>query len=117
MRGVAHAERDALDEALRIASTANDRSWNGHGQATIEDGFLWNVPIFGVFSPILDGIAPGLGSSRISSGTGTFAISNSVVHTRDMQVRAPAFRLAYKGSVDLDGELDATAEAVARPSR
>jgi hypothetical protein len=97
---------------ITSASTANDRSWNGHGEAAIEDGFLWNVPIFGVFSPILDGIAPGLGSSRITSGGGTFKIVNSVVETRDMQVRAPAFRLAYKGTVDLDGKLDARAEAM-----
>jgi hypothetical protein len=64
------------------ANTSNDRSWNGYGAATLKDGFLWNVPIFGVFSPILDGIAPGLGSSRISSGSGTFNIKESVVHTQ-----------------------------------
>src|SRR5690606_29693953 len=49
---------------------------------------------------------------RISSGSGTFNITNSVVHTRDMQVRATAFRLGYRGQVDLDGNLDATVEAL-----
>ena len=107
MEGTLHGEL-----IITHANTSNDRSWNGYGTATINDGFLWNVPIFGVFSPILDGIAPGLGSSRISSGGGTFNIQNSVVHTRDMQVRAPAFRLAYKGQVDLDGNLEATTEAM-----
>ena len=102
-----------LDGELVITSpnSANDRSWNGYGQATIRDGFLWNVPVFGIFSPVLDGIAPGLGSSRVSSGGGTFTITNSVVYTRDMQVKAPAFRLSYKGEVDLDEKLDAAVEA------
>ena len=79
--------------------------------ASIRDGFLWNVPVFGIFSPVLDGIAPGLGSSRVSSGGGTFTITNSVVYTRDMQVKAQGFRLGYKGEVDLDGRLDAAVEA------
>ena len=97
---------------ITSANTKNDRTWNGFGHANLEDGFLWNVPIFGVFSPILDGIAPGLGGSRISSGSGTFNVTNSVIHTSDMQVRAAAFRLAYKGQVDLDGNLDANVEAL-----
>ena len=106
LEGILHGEL-----IITFANTSNDRSWVGVAQATIEDGYLWSVPVFGVFSPILDGIAPGLGTSRIKSGTGTFTIQNSVVHTRDMQVRAPAFRLAYEGQVDLDGNLDATVEA------
>jgi hypothetical protein len=67
--------------------------------------------VFGIFSPVLDGIAPGLGSSRVGSGGGTFTITNSVVFTRDLQVKAPTFRLGYKGEVDLDGRLDAVVEA------
>ena len=102
-----------LDGELIItsANSSNEKSWNGYGKATMTDGFLWNVPVFGIFSPVLDGIAPGLGSSRISSGSGTFTITNSVVYTRDMQVRAPTFRLGYKGQVDLDGRLEAVVEA------
>ncbi|HEX7859894.1 MAG TPA: hypothetical protein VF773_06200 [Verrucomicrobiae bacterium] len=102
-----------LDGELVItsANSSNDRSWNGYGSANMRDGFLWNVPIFGIFTPVLDGIAPGLGSSRVTAGSGTYTITNSVVYTRDMQVRAPAFRLGYQGSVDLDGNLSAEVEA------
>jgi hypothetical protein len=106
MEGTLHGEL-----IITSANSKNDRSWTGFGNATIEDGYLWNVPVFGVFSPILDGVMPGLGASRIKSGGGTFEITNSVVYTRDMQVRAPAFRLGYKGQVDLEGKLDATVEA------
>ena len=113
LTGQTNAPEGLLDGELIItsANSANDRSWNGYGHANIRDGFLWNVPVFGIFSPVLDGIAPGLGSSRVSSGGGTFTITNSVVYTRDMQVRAQGFRLTYKGQVDLEGKLEALVEA------
>lgn len=96
---------------IASANSGSDRSWNGYGSANLQDGFLWDVPVFGIFTPVLNGIAPGLGTSRVSAGSGTFTITNSVVYTRDMQVRAQGFRLGYKGRVDIDGNLDAVAEA------
>jgi hypothetical protein len=47
----------------------------------------------------------------VSRGAGTFRIENGRIHTKDMEVRAPAFRLRYDGTVDFDGNLDATVEA------
>lgn len=93
------------------ANSANTNSWNGYGQAVLSDGFLWNVPVFGVFTPVLDAAVPGASMSRVTSGQGNFSITNSVVHTRDLQVRTKAFRLNYDGSVDLRGKLDALVEA------
>jgi hypothetical protein len=98
---------------LVITSARSDdmKSWDGHGTASLSDGFLWSVPVFGVLTPVLDAIVPGAAMSRVTSGNGNFSITNSVVHTRDMQVRTKAFRLNYKGSVDLDGALDALVDA------
>jgi hypothetical protein len=96
---------------ITSANTVSMQTWNGFGRATLQNGFLWSVPIFGLFSSTLDNVAPGLGSAPISSGAGTFTITNSVIYTRDLQVRAPAFRLDYKGNVDLDGKLDARVDA------
>lgn len=93
------------------AKTEDFKSWRGHGQGSLEDGFLWSIPLFGLFSEPLNAIAPGLGKSRVSSGGGTFRIEDGKVFTEDMEVRAPAFRLNYDGSVDFDGNLDATVEA------
>jgi hypothetical protein len=93
------------------ANSETIQSWKGHGEATVKNGFLWNMPIFGIFSGPLDAIVPGLGKSKISSGTGTFRIDDGKVYTKDMEVRAPAFRLKYNGSVDFDGNLDAKVEA------
>lgn len=93
------------------AHTDSLESWKGHGQAMMRDGFLWSIPIFGIFSGPLDSIVPGLGKSKIHRGEGTFRVDGGKVHTRDMEVRAPAFRLKYDGSVDFEGNLDAKVEA------
>jgi len=93
------------------ANSEDLKTWQGHGMGTVKNGFLWDIPVFGIFSPVLETVAPGLGRSKIYSGAGTFKIEDGVVHTKDMEVRAPAFRLRYDGSVDFDGNLDAKVEA------
>lgn len=102
-----------VDGTLEITSANSEdwKSWNGFGNATLRDGFLWDIPVFGMFTPMLEAISPGLGISKISSGSASFTITNSVISTRDLQVRAPAFRLRYEGEVDFDGKLQAKMEA------
>ena len=56
-------------------------------------------------------MAPGLGSSRVSGATATFTLTNSVIHTDDMEIRSPAMRLAYQGAIDFKGRVDAHVEA------
>lgn len=116
--------RDLLPEATNrlegtlqgtlIVTEANSKeitTWKGHGDGVLKNGFLWDIPIFGIFSKPLDAVAPGLGKSKISGGAGTYRIENGKVYTKDMEVRAPAFRLKYDGTVDFDGNLDAKVEA------
>jgi hypothetical protein len=93
------------------ADTESFKSWKGHGHATLKDGFLWDIPVFGIFSGPLDAVMPGFGKSKIHSGKGTFRVEDGKIITKDMDVRAPAFRLNYNGSVDFDGNLDAKVEA------
>jgi hypothetical protein len=97
-----------------VISSANSRdmnSWQGHGQVRLHDGFLWEIPIFGIFSPVLDAIIPGLGNSPVSAGTATFEIRNSVLRTSNLELRSPALRLQYYGSVDYEGHVDARMQA------
>ena len=102
-----------LNGALVIteANSESLESWKGHGQADVRDGFLWAMPIFGIFSGPLDAVVPGLGRSKIHRGDGTFRVEGGKVRTEDMEVRAPAFRLKYDGTVDFEGNLDAKVEA------
>jgi hypothetical protein len=36
---------------ITSANTTNIESWSGFGHAALKDGYLWSIPIFGVFSP------------------------------------------------------------------
>lgn len=96
-----------LDEA----HSWDTNSWRGHGRLVLREGFLWDTPVFGVFSPIFEGISPGLGQTRFSHGEAHFVVTNSVARTENLEVRSPAIRLKYSGTVALDTHLDARMEA------
>ena len=81
------------------------------GNADLKDGLIWEIPIFGIFSPILNTISPGLGNTPANAATGTFLIKNGVVGSDDLEIRSPAMRLEYHGSVDLQGQVNARVEA------
>jgi len=93
------------------ANTAEIRKLDGYGIVRLRDGLIWDIPLFGVFSPVLDGVVPGLGSSRASAGACTFTITNGLISSDDLEIRSPAMRLLYRGSSDLDGRVNARVEA------
>jgi len=103
----------ALTGSLTItnANTADWKSWNGYGNAQLRDGLIWDTPIFGMMSPILNTVMPGIGNSRASEAGGTFSISNSVIHTSDLDIRASGMRLIYNGTVDFQTRVNARVEA------
>jgi hypothetical protein len=96
---------------LDRAYSWDTNSYHGHGQLNLREGFLWDTPAFGVFSPIFEGISPGLGQTRFSSGEAHFVTTNSVFRTDDLEVRSSSVRLRYTGTVGLDTRLDARMEA------
>jgi hypothetical protein len=70
--------------------------------------------MFGVFSPVLDSLAPGLGlgNSRASEGSASFIITDGVAKTDDLMIRASMMRLQYWGTLDIkNNRLDARAQA------
>jgi hypothetical protein len=93
------------------ANTKDWSGWQGHGRAKLRDGLLWEIPVFGIFSPVLDGIVPGMGSSRVSDASAKFSITNSTILTDDLELRSTYMRLVYHGTVDFSGKLDARVEA------
>ncbi len=96
---------------VTAANSSDWKSWQGHGQAGLRDGLIWDVPLFGIFSAPLNAIAPGLGNSRASAGAATFTLTNSVIHTDDLEIHATGLRLQYRGTVDFQGQVNARAEA------
>jgi hypothetical protein len=93
------------------ANTADWQSWNGYGQAALRDGLIWDTPVFGIMSEAMNTIIPGIGNSRASEAAGTFRITNSVIHTRDLDIRASGMRLQYEGTVDFRTRVDARVQA------
>jgi hypothetical protein len=91
--------------------TSDPKSVVGDGRLEMRDGYLWGLPVFGLFSPMLDAISPGLGQMRFTSGTATYTMTHGLIQTRDLEMRSPTMRLAYGGTVDFEGKLDATMQA------
>lgn len=103
----------ALSGALEITSARADSldTWQGTGKLHLRDGVVWDIPIFGIFSPIFNAISPGLGQSRADEAVANFSIVNGTVISRDLVVRSPEFSMVYQGSVDFMGDVDARMQA------
>ena len=86
------------------ANSIQRQKLDGYGNLELHDGLIWDIPIFGIFSPVLNSITPGLGNSRATGGTCSFVISNGVMRSNDLEIRAPALRLAYRGALDIPAE-------------
>ena len=93
------------------ANTADMQSWQGFGEVRLVDGLLWDIPIFGLFSPVLNAINKDLGSSRAKEAKGTFILTNSVIYTKNLEIHSPPARLHYDGTVDFAGAVNANIEA------
>jgi len=102
-----------LEGKLSITSglAADMRSWVGSGEMKLEQGYLWNVPLFSILSPVLNVVSPGLGNSRGGRSHAAFLIHDGQAHTEDLRMQEPTMRLRYRGMVDLDGSLNARVEA------
>jgi hypothetical protein len=93
------------------ADVNNLNSWNGDGHIRLHEGLIWDIQIFGLLSPVLNTVFPGLGNSRAKEGKATFTMTNSVVFSKDLEIIANATRLHYDGRVDFDGNVSAKVEA------
>ncbi len=100
-----------LNLVITDADSEKPLSWNGYGDAQLRDGLIWAIPIFGVLSKPLDAIMPGVGNSRVSSASANFVIANSVIRSDDLEMRSPAMRLQYRGTVDFDRNVRARVTA------
>jgi len=83
------------------------RSWNGNGYAELRDGLLWNAPIFGFLSPVLNTISPGLGNNRATDALAHFEMTNGVAHADPLVIHTKTMELDYTGTVDLSGAVNA----------
>jgi hypothetical protein len=113
VRGKTNQLEGRLNGELTVfhANTADPLSWQGHGSVNLTNGLLWDLPIFGVFSPVLNAFVPGLGNSRARRAAATFTLANSVIHSRDLQIDATAMRMQYDLRVDFEQRIEGRVEA------
>jgi hypothetical protein len=93
------------------ANTTDWRTVFGYGDLELRDGLIWDLPLFGIFSPVLNGLAPGLGNSRATAADCTYFITNGVFHSDDLEIRCSGMRLEYRGTVDFNEKVNAKVEA------
>ncbi|MEO6033922.1 MAG: AsmA-like C-terminal region-containing protein, partial [Verrucomicrobiota bacterium] len=97
--------------ALESGNTHDAKSLRGPGTVNVRDGLLWDVPVFGIFSPMLNAILPGAGNSRAHEASAKFLVSNGMIYSDDLEIRSPAMRMQYRGGVDFQQNIDARVEA------
>ncbi|HTQ49165.1 MAG TPA: hypothetical protein VMJ12_00545, partial [Candidatus Acidoferrales bacterium] len=83
------------------------RTWDGFGHANLGDGLLWDIPIFGVLSPVLNTVSPGLGNSRATEASARFVSTNGVMRSDSLEIRSTMMRLQYSGTVDMQENVNA----------
>jgi hypothetical protein len=98
---------------VTYANSSDWRTWNGYGQAQLKNGLLWDAPIFGLMSPVLNLLTPGLavGSSRATDGAGHCTMTNGVIYTDSLDIRSLTMRMDYVGTVDLEENVSARVKA------
>jgi hypothetical protein len=67
--------------------------------------------MFGILSPVLNSVSPGLGSSRATEASASFIMTNGVIATDSMIIHSTMTRLQYVGTVDLQQRLNARVTA------
>jgi len=77
----------------------------------LKDGLLWNIPVFGFASQVLNVFTPGLGNSRATEASAQFVMTNGVVHSDSLEIHTLTMRLQYIGTVDLAQNVDARVTA------
>ncbi|HEY5043297.1 MAG TPA: AsmA-like C-terminal region-containing protein [Verrucomicrobiae bacterium] len=97
--------------AVTNANSKTWRSWNGHGAAQLKNGLLWNIPVFGFLSPVLNTFTPGLGNSRATEARAVFVLTNGVIRSDSLEIQTATMRLQYAGTVDLEQNVNARVTA------
>jgi hypothetical protein len=93
------------------ADTRDWQTWDGFGHASVHDGLLWDIPIFGILSPVLNTVSPGLGNSRATDASAKFTITNGVIFTDSLEIHSLMTRLDYAGAADLQQNVNARVTA------
>ncbi|MEO5802741.1 MAG: hypothetical protein ABIR24_04365 [Verrucomicrobiota bacterium] len=97
--------------AIESGNLRDPKTCRGHGRVNLRDGLIWDVPIFGIFSPMLNALMPGAGNSRAREGSANFLVREGIIYSDDLEIRSAGVRLQYRGGIDFEQRVDARVEA------
>ncbi len=97
--------------AVTRADSRDWHTWDGYGHVNLHDGLLWDIPIFGFLSPVLNTFSSGLGNSRATDAAAGFSMTNGVIYSNPLEIRSTMMRLEYVGTVDLRQNVNARVTA------
>jgi hypothetical protein len=94
-----------LTGELRLDGRGSDlANLTGDGWLEVNDGILWEGPLFGIFSKIL-------GKTKATSAKASYTVANKAVSTDKMEIEAGLFNAKTRGAIGFDGSLDFYVEA------
>ena len=105
---------DGLLSGHLVVTRADTRDWqspDGLGHAQLRNGLLWDIPVFGILSPVLNAVSPGLGNNRATDAAADFVITNGLIFSDKLEISTGTTRLQYTGTVDLKQNVNARVTA------
>ncbi len=105
--------RGTLDGTARIGGyigRGQGPTVTGAGQAVVRGGLLFQTRLFSGLSAILSKVIPDFTLFAQTDASGDFAIRNSRLHSRNIQLEGTVFSVKASGSYSFAGELDYRAE-------
>lgn len=74
---------------------------NGWGDAVVREGVLYDIPMFGGFSDILNSIVPNLGYAKASQARTGFVIRDGVITAEKIDIHSATFALIGGGTYNM----------------
>ncbi len=79
-------------------------TWQGYGSVRLSDGVFVRNHLFTPLTPFLKAVTLTQAESQPIDGLATFSISDGVLTTSDLRIKAPPFDIRYRGRLTLNGE-------------
>jgi len=76
-----------------------ERFMEGKGSIRVEDGSVFDIPVFGPLSDILNTIIPGSGYQTARLATADFTIAKEKINTRNLAIEGAGFSMYGEGDI------------------
>ncbi len=94
--------KGSVTGVIKVRGLLDDmKTMSGDGDFTVTNGVLYNIPVFGGLSQVLNSIIPDLGYSEARSAKAAFIIKDGVINVSKVDVASSGFALIGYGTYDI----------------